>query len=159
MDIVGILAACAIWPAAVHGSASEVQMRNLTPFEMRSCATTALWAASMITSVCGRHLIARFGALRMSQTVLLGCAVSLGCVGAFGTVWALLLDRPVEGLQSVCNRLGADAARARVAERHLDRVVLQSDGPCRALLELGEEEMRQGSIVVRRLRPVTSAGG
>ncbi|MFM8411521.1 MAG: hypothetical protein ACKOCT_14755, partial [Alphaproteobacteria bacterium] len=77
----------------------------------------------------------------------------------FGTVWALLLDRPVEGLQSICNRLGPDAARARIAERGLDRLVLQSDGACRALLDLGEEELRQGSVVVRRLRPVTPGDG
>ena len=46
VDMVGTPAFWAIWPAAVHGSASDVQMRNLTPFEIRSWATTALCAAS-----------------------------------------------------------------------------------------------------------------
>ncbi|MEY4947964.1 MAG: hypothetical protein RL698_175 [Pseudomonadota bacterium] len=77
--------------------------------------------------------------------------------GDFGTVYALLLDRPVEGLQFACNRLGAEAAREQVERAGLDRLVLQVDGPCPALLGLGEEEVRRGSFVVRRLRRATGA--
>ena len=47
VDIVGTPAFWAIWPAAVQGSASDVQIRNWTSCEMRSCATTALCAASL----------------------------------------------------------------------------------------------------------------
>ena len=77
--------------------------------------------------------------------------------GDFGTVYALLLDRPVEGLQFACNRLGAEAAREQVERAGLDRLVLQVDGPCPALLGLGEEEVRRGSFVVRRLRRAMGA--
>lgn len=52
--------------------------------------TAALWACSMITSVCAGGVIGRFGALRTSQGVLLACATALGFAGFFGSVWALV---------------------------------------------------------------------
>ncbi|HZR80997.1 MAG TPA: glycosyltransferase family 39 protein [Candidatus Binatia bacterium] len=74
--------------------------------------------------------------------------------GDYGSVYALLLDRPVLGLQAVCNQRGDAEARRTIAESGADRVVLQLDGPCAGLRDLGREEARRGAFVVLRLREI-----
>lgn len=137
-------------------------VRRAAPAIAGDAAVVALLAAAALVMRLGGagpsrdRSAARAEDLRVVADHLRGTAAAGERLGAdFGTVWALLLDRPVEGLQSLCNRSGAEAARERVARLGLDRLVLQVDGACRGLLDLGDEEMRRGSVVVRRLRPVT----
>ena len=159
----------ALVPAAVALAAmAEVArsfVRRFAPAVGGDAAVVALLAAAALAMRLGgagptrSRSAARAADFDFVATRLREAFVPGERLGAdFGTVWALFLDRPVEGLQSVCNRLGPDAARARVAQLRLDRLVLLSDGPCRSLVDLGDEEMRQGSIVVLRLRPVTPGG-
>lgn len=160
----------ALVPATVALAATAAVARRV----LGRVASAVAGDAAVIALLAAAALAMRLGGAGPVRARSAARAADLGIVAAhlreagaagerlgadFGTVWALLLDRPVESLQSTCNRLGPEAARARVVEQRLDRLVLQSDGPCRALLESGEEEMRQGSVVVRRLRPVTPAGG
>ena len=159
----------ALVPAAVALAAMAAVarscVRRFAPAVGGDAAVVALLAAAALAMRLGgagptrsrsaaRAADFDFVATRLREAVVPGERLGAD----FGTVWALFLDRPVEGLQSVCNRLGPDAARARVAQLRLDRLVLLSDGPCRSLVDLGDEEMRQGSIVVLRLSPVTPAG-
>jgi hypothetical protein len=150
--------------AAVAEVARSVARRWVPPVAA-DAAVVALLGASVLAMRLGgagparAHSEKRAADLEGVATRLRETASPADRIGAdFGTVWALLLDRPVEGLQSTCNRLGADAARAHVAEHGIDLLILQAEGPCRALLGLGEEEMRRGSVVVRRLRPVSPGG-
>ncbi len=92
VDMVGTPAVWAIWPAAVHGSASDVQIRKWTFCEIRSCATTALWAAS----------------LRLS------CRVSRLPLAGDPTGGVDLLDRELHPLRCGHIRVGQPASLRRV---------------------------------------------
>ena len=77
----------------------------------------ALWAASMITSVTVGSLISRFGAMRVSQGVLLGCAAAVGCAGLFGTVWALVPAAILIGCSQGAETPASSALLARITPR------------------------------------------
>ncbi len=68
------------------------------------------------------------------------------------TAFALLLDRPVYGLQPLCNRRGIDAAREAIARWRLERIVVQRDGPCAPLAEGMVEEGSFRHLALLRVR-------
>jgi len=69
------------------------------------------------------------------------------------TAFALLLDRPVYGLQPLCNRRGVDAARDAIARWRLHRIVVQRDGPCAPLVDGMIEEGSFRHLALLRVRP------
>lgn len=83
----------------------------------------ALWASSMITSVTAGSLIARYGAMRVSQGVLLGCAAALGCAGFFGTVWALVPAAILIGCAQGAETPASSALLARITPRAQQTII------------------------------------
>ena len=76
--------------------------------------TAAVWAASLFTSASAGHLIGRFGAIRVSQGVLVACAAGLGIAGFGGSVWALIPAALLIGLGHGAEPPASSSVLARI---------------------------------------------